>query len=384
MRPSASPNSATASRPVVDRLLAGKSVLAIFPTGGGKSLCYQLPALMLDGLTLVVSPLIALMKDQIDFLKTRKRRRPPGSIRRSASDEVRQVYADLRAGTLKLLYVSPERLANERFLQTLRTLKIALLAVDEAHCISEWGHNFRPDYLKLAALAKDLRVGRVLGLTATATPAVAGQIAAAFGIDPADVVRTGFYRPNLTLHLTPCQPHQADELLGERLAERPPGATIVYVTLQRTAEDVAKRLGEQGVPAKAYHAGLDAELRHAIQDWFMADPHAVVVATIAFGMGIDKANIRYVYHYNLPKSLENYAQEIGRAGRDGLPSVCEVFVCPQDRIALENFVYGDTPTREAVQGVVADVLGRGRRVRRVAERVGRPSTTSARWWSRRC
>src|SRR5207237_1104863 len=198
--------------PVVDRLLAGKSVLAIFPTGGGKSLCYQLPALVLDGLTLVVSPLIALMKDQLDFLKTRGV--PAARLDSSLGvTEIRQVYTDLRAGALKMLYVSPERLANERFLQTLRTLKIALLAVDEAHCISEWGHNFRPDYLKLAALAKDLRVGRVLGLTATAPPNVAGQIAAAFSIAAADVVRTGFYRPNLTLHLTPCQPHQADDLL---------------------------------------------------------------------------------------------------------------------------------------------------------------------------
>jgi ATP-dependent DNA helicase RecQ len=298
------------------------------------------------------------MKDQLDFLKSRGV--PAARLDSSlTATEARQVYTDLRAGTLKLLYVSPERLANERFLQTLRSLRIALLAVDEAHCISEWGHNFRPDYLKLASLAKELSVGRVLGLTATAPPAVAADIARAFGVDPADVVRTGFYRPNLTLRLTPCRPGDADGLLAKRLAERPPGATIVYVTLQRTAEDVAKMLVNQGVPAKPYHAGLDAELRHTIQDWFMAAPHAVVVATIAFGMGIDKANIRYVYHYNLPKSLENYAQEVGRAGRDGLPAACEVFVCPRDRITLENFVYGDTPTPEAVQSFLADVFGRG-------------------------
>src|SRR5580704_9994353 len=223
---------------VVQRLLAGKSVLAIFPTGGGKSVCYQLPALMLDGLTLVVSPLIALMKDQIDFLK--KRGVPAARLDSSLGvSEIRDVYTTLRSGTLKMLYVSPERLANERFLQTLRTLKIALLAVDEAHCISEWGHNFRPDYLKLAALARDLHVGRVLGLTATAPPVVAGQIADALRMDRADIVRTGFYRPNLTLHLTPCRPQEADNLLARRLADRPPGATIVYVTLQRTAEDVA-------------------------------------------------------------------------------------------------------------------------------------------------
>ncbi|HEY1380647.1 MAG TPA: RecQ family ATP-dependent DNA helicase [Gemmataceae bacterium] len=345
-------------QPVVDRLLAGQSVLAIFPTGGGKSLCYQLPALLLDGLTLVVSPLIALMKDQLDFLKGRGV--PAARLDSSlTAAEAREVYTSLRAGTLRLLYVSPERLANERFLQTLRTRRIALLAVDEAHCISEWGHNFRPDYLKLAALAKDLHVGRVLGLTATAPPAVAADIARAFGIAADDIVRTGFYRPNLTLHLTPCRPGEADTLLAKRLTERPSGATIVYVTLQRTAEQVARMLADRGVPAKAYHAGLEADVRHAIQDWFMAEPHAVVVATIAFGMGIDKSNIRNIYHYNLPKSLENYAQEIGRAGRDGLPSACEVFVCPRDRIALENFVYGDTPTPEAVRGVVADVLGRG-------------------------
>jgi ATP-dependent DNA helicase RecQ len=343
---------------VVDRLLAGRSVLAIFPTGGGKSLCYQLPALLLDGLTLVVSPLIALMKDQLDFLA--KRGIPAARLDSSLSAaDARKTYIDLRAGTLKLLYVSPERLANERFLQTLRTLRIALLAVDEAHCISEWGHNFRPDYLKLAALTKELHVGRVLGLTATAPPAVADDIARAFGIAPDDIVRTGFYRHNLTLHLTPCRPGEADELLARRLAERPRGATVVYVTLQRTAEAVADRLKGLGVPAKAYHAGLDAELRHTTQEWFMATPDAVVVATIAFGMGIDKANIRYVYHYNLPKSLEGYAQEIGRAGRDELPSTCEVFVCPQDRITLENFIFGDTPTQEAVTGLVNDVLGRG-------------------------
>src|SRR4051812_31199953 len=181
-------------REAVDKLLAGKSVLSIFPTGGGKSLCYQLPALLLDGLTLVVSPLIALMKDQLDFLKGRGV--PAARLDSSlTAAEARQVYLDLRGGTLKLLYVSPERLANERFLQTLRTLRIALLAVDEAHCISEWGHNFRPDSLKLAALAKALRVGRVLGLTATAPPTVAADIARAFGIAETDVVRTGFYRP---------------------------------------------------------------------------------------------------------------------------------------------------------------------------------------------
>src|SRR5688572_53039 len=183
--------------PVVSRLLDGRSVLAVFPTGAGKSLCYQLPALMLDGLTLVISPLIALMKDQIDFLTGRgvAAARLDSSVEWA---EARQTYADLHSGKLKLLYVAPERLANERFLQSLKRLKLSMMAVDEAHCISEWGHNFRPDYLKLAKLARDLGVERVLALTATATPAVARDIARAFGVADGDVVRTGFHRPNLT------------------------------------------------------------------------------------------------------------------------------------------------------------------------------------------
>ncbi len=187
---------------VVSRLLDGKSVLAVFPTGAGKSLCYQLPALMLDGVTLVVSPLIALMKDQIDFLVSRGI--PAARLDSTVSvEEARATYTDLHSGTLKMLYVAPERLANERFLQTLRKIKLAMIAVDEAHCISEWGHNFRPDYMKLAALARTLKVGRVLALTATATPAVAQNIAEAFEILPDDVVQTGFHRPNLYLQITP-------------------------------------------------------------------------------------------------------------------------------------------------------------------------------------
>jgi ATP-dependent DNA helicase RecQ len=213
--------------------------------------------------------------------------------------------------------------------------------------------------LKLAQLARELKVGRVLGLTATAPPAVAADIARAFGVAGHDIVRTGFYRSNLSLLIKPCRTGESDGLLADRLASRPPGATIVYVSLQRTAERVAEFLKSRGVPARAYHAGLDAEVRAEVQDWFMADPHAVVVATIAFGMGIDKSDIRYVYHYNPPKTLENYAQEIGRAGRDGLPSSCELLLCPDDRTPLENFTFGDTPTPEAVAGVIADVLGRG-------------------------
>ena len=343
-------------RQVIDRLLDGKSAVAIFPTGAGKSLCYQLPALMLDGLTLVVSPLIALMKDQIDFLASREiaAARLDSSVDAATAVET---YRRMRDGSLKLLYVAPERLANERFLQTLSRLPIAMLAVDEAHCISEWGHNFRPDYLKLAAIARRLGIQRVLALTATATPPVADQIAGAFGIEERGIVRTGFYRPNLAIVVTPIAADRRDDWLIAQLKRRPPGPTIVYVTLQRTAEEVAARLVGAGFDASAYHAGMDADDRHRVQDHFMQSTGAIVVATIAFGMGIDKRDIRYVYHYNLPKTLENYAQEIGRAGRDGRSSVCELLASGDDRVVLENFVFGDTPEPSSVESIVREVLG---------------------------
>jgi ATP-dependent DNA helicase RecQ len=345
---------------VIGRLLAGRSALSIFPTGGGKSLCYQLPALALDGLTVVISPLIALMKDQIDFLVEHDvpAARLDSSLDRAAAV---QTYEDLRAGRTRILYVSPERLGNERFLQLLGRQRISLLAVDEAHCISEWGHNFRPDYLKIAALAKQLRVERVLALTATATPDVAADIAAAFSIAEEDIVHTGFYRPNLELRITPCDDEKRAGLLAARLRARPRGPTIVYVTLQRTASQIAAYLAKAGFPARAYHAGLSAEDRNEIQNAFMAADDMIVVATIAFGMGIDKADIRAVYHYNLPKSLESYVQEIGRAGRDSEPATCEMLACADDVVTLENFTYGDTPDPSTVAALVAELLEQSER-----------------------
>ena len=274
-------------------------------------------------------------------------------------NEVRRIDADLRAGRLKLLYVAPERFSNERFIHKLRQLKISLMVVDEAHCISEWGHNFRPDYLKLARTARTLGIGRVLTLTATATPTVAHDICREFRIENDAFIHTGFYRPNLTLQITPCRPDQKLDLLLGRLKDRPRGPTIAYVTLQRTAEIVAEALSKQGLPARAYHAGMQNEERDRVQDWFMDSADAIVVATIAFGMGIDKSNIRYVYHFNLPKSLENYSQEIGRAGRDGKESICEMLACGDDLTVLENFTYGDTPDAASVNAIVDDILGDG-------------------------
>jgi len=341
---------------VISRIVDGRSVLAVFPTGQGKSLCYQLSALHLPGLTLVVSPLVALMKDQVDFLIRVgiSAARLDSSL---TSQELDTVKRKLDTGKLKLLYVAPERFANERFIEKIRRLSISLMVIDEAHCISEWGHNFRPNYLKLARFVHAFRIPTVLALTATATPKVASNIQNVFGIQDDDYIYTGFYRPNLTLRFTPCDKHDSIEPLLERLKKRREASTIIYVTLQKTAEDIAETLNKHGFDAQAYHAGLDGETRHSVQEWFMQSSTSIVVATIAFGMGIDKPDIRYVYHYNLPKSLENYSQEIGRAGRDGKESVCELLGCSHDLTVLENFVYGDTPEPEAISMMVDDISG---------------------------
>ena len=342
---------------VIGKLIEGRPVLAVFPTGGGKSLCYQLPALMLDGLTLVISPLIALMKDQVDALQAKG----IGAARLDSSLEREQYQAvmdGLRDGSIKLLYVAPERLANEGFRRRLERLRIDMVAIDEAHCISEWGHNFRPDYLKLAKLCRDLGIKRVLCLTATATPAVSADIRREFEIREDDEVRLSFHRPNLDLRVSPVSANARKELLLQRLEELE-GPVVVYVTLQQTAESVATYLKGKGVSAQAYHAGLPPEFREQAQEKFMRGELRVMVATIAFGMGVDKADIRAVFHYNLPKSIENYSQETGRAGRDGKPSVCEMLACGDDLVTLENFVHGDTPSPQAMRNLVDHVLRLG-------------------------
>ena len=343
---------------VIQHLLEGHSAAAIFPTGGGKSLCYQLPALLLPGVTLVVSPLIALMKDQIDALAKRgvNARRLDSSL---GAEEYREVMGRLRSGGLRLLYVAPERFNNERFRENLRQVRISLFAVDEAHCISEWGHNFRPDYLKLAGFAREFGAERILALTATATPPVLEDICRLFDIAPDRAISTGFYRPNLRIDTTVVDESERDQALLAALSENPPGAAIVYVTRQKTAEQVARMLADAGLPARAYHAGLKADDRSRIQEWFMAADDAIVVATIAFGMGVDKSDIRGVCHYNLPKSLENYSQEIGRAGRNGAPSICRMLVCLDDLNVLENFIYGDTPDESALHSLIGELFSLG-------------------------
>ncbi len=336
---------------VIESLMHGQNAAAIFPTGGGKSLCYQLPACLLPGVTLVVSPLLALMRDQVDRLVSLG----VPAIRLDSSltaHEARTATSNLRSGKVKLLYVAPERFFNERFREIVNELSISLMAIDESHCISQWGHNFRPDYLKLSSIAKALKVERILALTATATPTVIEDIKKAFSIEDRNVIQTPFHRSNLAIRIRITNGETRSRELLERLSTLPRGCTIVYVTTQKTSEEVALWLTEQGVDARAYHAGLEDEVRKSVQDWFMSEQNSIVVATIAFGMGIDKRDVRYVYHWNLSKGIENYAQEIGRAGRDGLSSRCETWIVPEDRITLENFAYGDTPTFEAVKGLL--------------------------------
>ncbi len=330
----------------ITQLLAGHSSLSIFPTGSGKSLCYQLTALHLPNLTLVVSPLLALMKDQLAFLASK-------GIAAASIDstlkgnESQEIMAAVRRGEIKILMVSVERFKNERFRQFIESVPVSMLVVDEAHCISEWGHNFRPDYLKLPSYCQSLNIPLVLLLTATATRKVKQDMAAKFTIQNKHIVQTGFYRSNLDLSVLPVtQPNKNNQLA--QLINTIEGAGIVYVTLQHSAEMVAQYLQQQGINACAYHAGFDSDMRHQIQQNFMDGNTQVIVATIAFGMGIDKSDIRFVIHYDLPKSIENYSQEIGRAGRDDLPSQCFTLANLDGLNTVENFVYGDTPEPNSI------------------------------------
>ncbi|WP_434559280.1 RecQ family ATP-dependent DNA helicase [Pseudomonas sp. Z5-35] len=338
----------------IGAILAGRSAAAIFPTGSGKSLCYQLPALLLPHLTVVVSPLLALMQDQLAFLQ--RHGIAAASIDSAQSrDEANDAMARVRSGELKVLMVSVERLKNERFRNFLQQVPISLLVIDEAHCISEWGHNFRPDYLKLPDYQHQFNIPQVLLLTATATPKVIADMQAKFSIAAADVVTTGFYRPNLNLLVEPVRGVDKRQRLVQWLGERAGQASIVYVTLQRTAEQIAEHLSHHGIEAEAYHAGLPHEQREAIQRRFMGGQSNCIVATIAFGMGIDKSDIRNVVHFDLPKSIENYSQEIGRAGRDGQPSDCLVLANRDSLNILENFVYGDTPELAGIRCVLDEL-----------------------------
>ncbi len=341
-------------QPVIEAVMNGHSAAAIFPTGSGKSLCYQLPATQLPHLTLVISPLLALMKDQLSFLQGRGI--AAASIDSSQSrEETQQVMAGVKNGHIKILMISVERLKNERFREFIRQIPLSLMVVDEAHCISEWGHNFRPDYLKLPQYQRELNIPQTLLLTATATPAVIEDMQSKFDIASENVTVTGFYRSNLDISVVPCEEENKQTQLNDIIAAAPKLPSIVYVTQQQTAEQVASSLIRLGINAHAYHAGMKSDIREKIQQQFMDSQIDCIVATIAFGMGVDKSDIRRVIHFDLPKSIENYAQEIGRAGRDGQRSECILLGNTSGLTVLENFVYGDTPEPSSINYVLEQI-----------------------------
>ncbi|MBI2353579.1 MAG: DNA helicase RecQ [Deltaproteobacteria bacterium] len=302
---------------VIERVCAGEDVFLVMPTGGGKSLCYQVPALHRDGVAVVVSPLISLMKDQVDALLANGV--AAACFNSSLSpDEARRVARQMDAGELDLLYVAPERLMQPDFLERLAGLKPAMFAIDEAHCISQWGHDFRPEYTQLGRLRGLFPGVPLVAMTATADPETRRDIIRQLGIDQAKVYVAGFDRPNITYNVIP--KHKPLAQLGAFLNNRRDEAGIVYALSRKRVEQVAERLRDAGFAAAAYHAGLPDEERRRVQEAFRRDDLRIVVATVAFGMGIDKPNVRFVVHYDMPKSVESYYQETGRAGRDGLPS----------------------------------------------------------------
>ncbi len=322
--------------PLVDALLAGRDVFGVMPTGGGKSLCYQLPAMLLPGVTLVVSPLISLMKDQVMALTALGV--PAAYINSSQTgEEARRVYTGLRAGEYKLLYIAPERLTLEGFTETVRGLRIPLVAVDEAHCISQWGQDFRPSYLKIPDFISRLpRRPSLAAFTATATPEVREDVERLLGLRSPVQVVTGFDRPNLRFDVL--KPHKKYDALLPLLRARRDKSGIVYCSTRREVERVCEALRLDGFAATRYHAGLEDDERRRNQEDFIYDRSTVMVATNAFGMGIDKSNVGFVIHYNMPKSLEAYYQEAGRAGRDGSPADCILLFSPGDIMTARHLI----------------------------------------------
>lgn len=320
---------------VISNVLAGKDSLVLMPTGSGKSLCYQLPALCLDGVTLVISPLIALMKDQVDGLRARGIATDCIHSGISPADQ-RRVQIAAYEGRLDILYVAPERVAAPQFRDFLHALKLSLIAIDEAHCISEWGHDFRPDYRELRVLRDNFPTAPVIALTATATERVRQDILDQLGMTHAAQFIASFNRPNLTYRVRPKR--RSFETLIALLRELHGGSTIIYRFSRQNTESLAADLCERGFNVLPYHAGLEDEERRETQERFLRDDVPIIVATIAFGMGVDKPNVRLVVHYDLPKTIEGYYQETGRAGRDSAPSECVLFYSYGDKINQEYFI----------------------------------------------
>ena len=326
---------------IIESVLAGKDTFVLMPTGGGKSLCYQLPSLLMEGTAIVISPLIALMKNQVDAMRNFSEEDGVAhfinsSLNKSAIEQVKQ---DILSGQTKLLYVAPESLTKEENVEFLRQVKISFYAVDEAHCISEWGHDFRPEYRRIRPIINEIGKRPLIALTATATPKVQHDIQKNLGMIDAEVFKSSFNRPNLYYEVRPKDANIDREIIKFIKANEGKSG-IVYCLSRKKVEEFADILKANGIKALPYHAGMDSQVRSANQDAFLMEKADVIVATIAFGMGIDKPDVRYVIHYDIPKSLEGYYQETGRAGRDGGEGHCLAFYAYKDLQKLEKFMQG--------------------------------------------
>ena len=332
----------------INNILEGKSTLVIMPTGGGKSLCYQLPSLVLDGITIVVSPLISLMKDQVDSLH--KIGIPATFINSSLTQEQTQTELNkIKNNYYKLIYIAPERFYSNEFINILSQVKVSLFAIDEAHCISQWGHDFRPSYTRLAKAVELIGNPTIIALTATATIEVKEDIVKQLKLEKPEYIITGFARPNLSFNIVQARDAQKNQIILDYLWKETNKSGIIYAGTRKKVNELLSILSSANIDAVGYHAGMDPAERNNVQNNFMRGNANIVVATNAFGMGIDKSNIRFVIHYSLPGTLEAYYQEVGRAGRDGLPSNCILFFNPRDRILHEFFIKGDNPPPSTIE-----------------------------------
>lgn len=334
---------------IIRSLLEGNDTFVLMPTGGGKSLCYQLPSLLMEGTAIVISPLIALMKNQVDAMRNFSEEDGVAhfinsSLSKSAID---QVKADISSGKTKLLYVAPESLTKEENVDFLKHVKISFYAIDEAHCISEWGHDFRPEYRRIRPIINEIGKAPVIALTATATPKVKMDIQKNLGMTEANEFKSSFNRPNLYYEVRP-KTNNIDRDIIKFIKQNPEKSGIIYCLSRKKVEELAEILVANGIKARAYHAGMDAATRNTNQDDFLKENIDVIVATIAFGMGIDKPDVRYVLHYDIPKSLEGYYQETGRAGRDGGEGQCIAFYSNKDLQKLEKFMQGKPVSEQEI------------------------------------